>query len=390
MKQKWQEMKQKWGSLVLGACVVALFFVAVSHIGVVWSGVRFIFRILLPVVIGAGIAYMLNPFALFYDRTIFKKIKNRKVSWGISVVLTLIVLILLLFLLLYSLIPQLISSIGGFIENIDSYLRSLQELIDRWDFVPQDMVDTIKGWIGSEGNLLSKALTLLVDNIGTIISKSSSFTAGTINWGIGFIIAIYFLSGKQRVLNLFKKLLQLTTSDEHYNDITAVGVKFNSIFAKFITVDLIDALIIGVVDYIFMLAVGMPYALVISVVVAVANLVPTFGPIVGAVIGVIILLLANPFYALWFLIFTVILQTIDGYILKPKMFGEVLNVPGILIMIAIVVFGRIMGVVGIFLAIPVSAIIVYLLNEYAFPRLEVHKKKKEGQKAAKQREEGEA
>ncbi|MBR3301686.1 MAG: AI-2E family transporter [Firmicutes bacterium] len=389
MKQKWQEMKQKWGSLVLGACVVVLFFVAVSHIDIVWNALKYIFRMLLPIVIGAGIAYMLNPFAIFYDRTIFKKIKNRKVSWGISVVLTLIVLILLLFLLLYSLIPQLISSIGGFIENIDSYLRSLQELIDRWDFVPQDLVDTIKGWIGSEGNLLSKALTLLMDNIGTIISKSSSFTAGTINWGIGFIIAIYFLAGKQKVLNLFKKLLQLTTNDEHYNDITAVGVKFNNIFAKFITVDLIDALIIGVVEYIFMLAVGMPYALVISVVVAVANLVPTFGPIVGAVIGVIFLLLANPIYALWFLIFTVILQTIDGYILKPKMFGEVLNVPGILIMIAIVVFGRIMGVVGIFLAIPFSAIIVYILDEYAFPRLEVHKRKKDGQKAAKQKKEGE-
>ena len=178
------------------------------------------------------------------------------------------------------------------------------------------------------------------------------------------------------MLNLLKRVLQLTTNDEHYSEISAVGVKFNTIFAKFITVDLIDALLIGVVDYIFMVAVGMPYALVISVAVGVANLVPTFGPIVGAVTGVVILLLANPIYALWFLVFTVILQTIDGYIIKPKMFGEVLNVPGILIMISIVVFGRIMGVVGIFLSIPISAIIVYLLDEYAFPRLEKRKKKK--------------
>ena len=76
MKQKWQEMKQKWGSLVLGACVVVLFFVAVSHIDIVWNALKYIFRMLLPIVIGAGIAYMLNPFAIFYDRTIFKKIKN--------------------------------------------------------------------------------------------------------------------------------------------------------------------------------------------------------------------------------------------------------------------------------------------------------------------------
>lgn len=381
MKQKWQEMKQKWGSLVLGACVVVLFFVAVSHIGLVWGALTRIFHMLLPIIIGLGIAYILNPFAKFYDRSIFKKIKKRNVSWGLSVVLTLIVLVLLLFLILYSLIPQLIGSIVGFVENINTYLQSLQSLVDRWDFIPPELLATIKGWISSEGSLLGKALELLLNNIGTIISKSSSFTTGTINWGIGFILAIYFLAGKFRVINWFKRFLHLIMREEYYNDIASVGARFNSIFAKFITVELIDALIVGVLNYIFMLIVGMPYALVVSVVVGVTNLIPTFGPIVGAIIGGVILLLANPINALWFIIFTIVLQTFDGYWLKPRMFGEVLNVPGILIMISIIVFGRLMGVVGIFLSIPLAAIIVYLLDEYALPRVEAHKKKKDSQKA---------
>ena len=388
MKQKWQEMKEKWGSLVLGACVVVLFFVVVSHLGIVWDALKWVFRILAPVIIGFGIAYILNPFAKFYDRTIFGKVKKRNVSWALSVVLSLVVLILLLFLILYSLIPQLISSIGGFIENIDSYLRSLQELIDKWDFMPPELAENIKGWISSEGSLLSKAMDLLLKNIGTIISKSSSFTAGTVNLGIGFIIAIYFLAGKKRVLNVFDRLLRLITREEYYNNVTAVGVRFNSIFAKFITVELIDALIVGVLNYIFMLILGMPYGLVVSVVVGVANLVPTFGPIVGAVIGGVILLLANPINALWFIIFTIVLQTFDGYWLKPRMFGEVLNVPGILIMVSITVFGRLMGVVGIFLSIPLAAIIVYLLDEYAFPCMEEHKKKKDLKKAAAEGKKG--
>ena len=382
MKKKWQEMKQKWGSLVLGACVVVLFFVAVSHLGVVWNVLKFIFRILLPIVIGAGIAYILNPFAKFYDRTIFKGIKKRNVSWGLSVVLSLIVLALLIFLILYSLIPQLVVSIGGFIENIESYLQSLQELVDNWKFAPPELVENIKGWISSEGGLLSRALTLLLNNIGTIISKSSSFTAGTMNWGIGFILAIYFLADKSRVLNWFKIFLRLMTREEYYNNVTAVGVRFNNIFAKFITVELIDALIVGVVNYIFMLALGMPYAIIVSVVVGVANLVPTFGPIVGAVIGAVILLLANPINALWFIIFTIVLQTVDGYWIKPRMFGDVLRVPGVVILISIIIFGRLIGVVGLFLAIPLAAIIVYLLDEYAVPRLEAHKKRKDSLKAA--------
>ena len=100
-------------------------------------------------------------------------------------------------------------------------------------------------------------------------------------------------------------------------------------------------------NFIFMSIVGMDYALLISVVVGVTNMAPTFGPIVGAVVGAFILVLVNPWYALWFLIFTVILQTIDGYIIKPKLFGDTLGVSSIWILITLVVGGRMFGVAGI-------------------------------------------
>ena len=370
-------MKSKWGPLVLGACVVVLFFVALSNIGVVWSIFKFIFRVLLPIIIGAGIAYILNPFTKFYDRTIFKRLKKRKVAWGLSLVLTLIVLLALIFLLLYSLIPQMISSIGNFVENIDEYLESLMEIVDRWQLPSSDWIESIKGIISSEGGLIEKALQLLIDNIGVIISRSSTITAGTVNWGIGFILAIYFLADKRRVTGFLKKLLEMFTKPEHYNNVLTVGHKFNTIFAKFISVELIDALIVGVLNYIFMLILGMPYALVTSVVVGIANLVPTFGPIVGGVVGALIQLLANPINALWFIIFTIALQTFDGYWIKPRMFGEFLNVPGVLILISIVVFGRLIGIVGVFLAIPLAAIMIYLFNEFALPRMEARKEHKQ-------------
>ena len=370
-------MKSKWGPLVLGACVVVLFFVALSNIGVVWGVCKFIFRVLLPIIIGAGIAYILNPFTKFYDRTVFKRLKNRKAAWGLSLVLTLIVLLALIFLLLYSLIPQMISSIGNFVDNIDEYLRSLMEIVDRWQLPSSDWIESIKGIISSEGGLIEKALQLFIDNIGVIISRSSTITAGTVNWGIGFILAIYFLADKRRVTGFLKKLLEMFTKPEHYNNVLTVGHKFNTIFAKFISVELIDALIVGVLNYIFMLILHMPYALVTSVVVGIANLVPTFGPIVGGVVGALIQLLANPINALWFIIFTIALQTFDGYWIKPRMFGEFLNVPGVLILISIVVFGRLIGIVGVFLAIPLAAIMIYLFNEFALPRMEARKEHKQ-------------
>ena len=120
-----------------------------------------------------------------------------------------------------------------------------------------------------------------------------------------------------------------------------------------------------------MLIAGQPYSVLISVIVGVTNLAPTFGPIVGCAIGAFILVLAsNPWYALWFIIFTIILQTIDGYILKPRLFGESLGVSPLMILIAIVLGGRKFGVIGILLAIPAAAIIDFIWKDYVIKKLE--------------------
>ena len=114
---------------------------------------------------------------------------------------------------------------------------------------------------------------------------------------------------------------------------------------------------------------GMDYAVLISVVVGVTNMVPTFGPIVGCLIGMFILLLVHPMWSVWFLIFTILLQTVDGYIIKPKLYGDTLGVSPLLILIAIVVGGRMFGVIGILLAIPVSAILDYIFREILWQKL---------------------
>ena len=118
---------------------------------------------------------------------------------------------------------------------------------------------------------------------------------------------------------------------------------------------------------------GMQYVGMISVVIAVTNLIPTFGPIIGGLIGAFILLLVNPLHALIFIIFTMVLQTLDGYVIKPKLFGNSLGVSGLLILIAIIVGGKMFGVVGILLAIPFAAIIDFVYKDYLLSALEKKK-----------------
>jgi predicted PurR-regulated permease PerM len=136
---------------------------------------------------------------------------------------------------------------------------------------------------------------------------------------------------------------------------------------------------------------GLPYAVLISVVVGVTNLAPTFGPLVGGVIGAVILVLINPWYALWFIIFTMILQTCDGYVLKPKLFSGVLGVSSVWVLICIIVGGRMFGVPGILLSIPFAAISDYIYNEFILVRLRKRRQKKEaGQPNAEPGQEKEA
>ena len=136
-------------------------------------------------------------------------------------------------------------------------------------------------------------------------------------------------------------------------------------------------MIIGMINAVFMLLTGMEYIALISLVVGVTNLLPTFGPIIGGAIGAFILVLIDPMHALIFIVFTLVLQTFDGYILKPKLFGESLGVSAVVILITIILGGKIFGVIGILLAIPFAAIMTFLYDEVFLPFLERKKNLRE-------------
>ena len=137
----------------------------------------------------------------------------------------------------------------------------------------------------------------------------------------------------------------------------------NHIVLRYFGSDLLDSLLVGVANAIFMLIFRMPYVALISVIVGVTNLLPTFGPVIGAVPAALILLLVDPWKALWFVIWTMVLQTIDGYVIKPLLYGDTLGLPAVWVLVSIIVGGRIFGVLGVLLAIPFAAICSYLLDK---------------------------
>ena len=370
--------KQPWYTYAVAACIAVAFYFLLSHIGSFRKFLIALWQFVSPVMAGAVMAYLMNPLVKFFNRTIFRKIKVQKLGYLLSIALAVITVLIVVGVLLGTLLPQLISSVGTLIGNMNGYIESLEEFLQRFE--------VIQKFIKVE-ELLTTVASSLTDNLGRIINSFGEAGKGVFNIVIAFILAIYFLAEKDMLRSGIKRLMRALLKENRYNAITQFLLHCDSILLRYIGAILLDALIVSVVNMIFMLATGMSYAGLVSFVVGVTNMIPTFGPMIGAVIGAFILLLVKPSYALWFLIFTFLLQTCDGYIIKPKLFGGTLGVSGLWILIAIILGGRLFGVAGVLLAIPFAAIFTEIYKSYVLPFLERQREKKEAGSEEEKKEE---
>lgn len=361
---------KRWSGYILVACVSITFYLIMSNLGLVWGAVKGFFDNFTPFILGCVIAYLVNPLAKLYEKTIFSKVQKDKVKWTVSVILAMLTVILFLGFLLGTLVPQLIDSIRTFAGNFDGYVAALEAFAEKLQI--SKYVDMEKVWASSE-NLLETAKDYIVDNIGNILNASADAGKSIVSWVLGFILSIYLLLAKASVKNGMKRLLRALFTKKKYDGVLTFFTRCDAILARYIVYSLIDGLIIGIVNAVFMGVVGMQYVGLVSVVVAVTNLIPTFGPIIGAAIGGFVLLLVNPLHALAFLIFTLVLQICDGYIIKPKLFGDSLGISSLLILVAVVVGGNMFGVVGILLAIPFAAILDFIYKDYVLASLEARR-----------------
>lgn len=367
----WKKLAQrKWAPYTIASCSAVLLYVALTHIDLFLNGLSNVYRLIMPVFSGLIIAYILDPFVMFFQRNLLKRMKSQKLARNISILLTIVLLILLLVLLLVALIPQIGNSVVNLVRNFDGYAASLLGLMADVNERLSKMNIDVSNLREAGDNIIRKISSGLSNNMDQIIGTSYNIGQGVMNMIIAFILAVYFLTDKMRLQANTKKLIRLITKEKQYKSLADFYRRCNQILLRYMACDILEGVIVGCTNFLFMLILQMPYAILISVIVGITNLAPTFGPLVGGVIGGLILLLVNPWYALWFLIFTVVLQTVDGYVIKPKLFGDTLGVSAIWILIAIVIGGKLFGVVGILLAIPFAAICDYIFQNVLWAKLE--------------------
>ena len=370
-----KRLKEKpWFNYAVALCIAVILYVVLTHLPGLREGLRTFLGYFKTVILGAVIAYLINPLSRLYSRSIFRGVKKSQPREVLSTILAFITVILLLGLLMLLVIPQLIESIRLFIKNLDGYAASVNALLDRLG-VSASMLN-IDGAINSSESIIKTVTDYIKNNLNAILAKSVNAGRTVLQFLIAFLLSIYLLTAKRRLKVGGKRLLHALTTDEGYGKIKDFIARSHAILNRYIAFNLLDSLIIGVLNALFMAILGMPYIGLVSFVAAVTNLIPTFGPVLGAGIGGFVLVLVKPWYALAFLIFTAVLQGIDAYLIKPKLFGDSLGVSGLWILIGVIVGGRMFGVVGILLAIPGVAILDMLYKDYLMPWLEARRSKK--------------
>lgn len=382
-----RERKYYWRlglTIFLTACAVLVFYDTFYMGGTLQSFVTKLVTALAPVLYGFAMAYLLAPIVNWIedlvDRVAEKWTKTKVAEtarWprAVSILLTWAFVLLLVYLLLVMLIPQLVESITVLINNAENYYNQIYNwangllsedtelgqwaanLIDNYyDNALDFLKDKILPWTQS-------VLTSLTGGIWSGIWSVVSFLKNLI---IGVIVSVYMLAMKEKSAARCCKLVYGTFREEQARTIIRATRKVDDIFSGFVRGKLLDSLIIGILCFIGCSILDIPYTPLVSVFIGVTNVIPFFGPVIGAIPSAFLILLVSPLKCLIFIIFLLILQALDGYVIGPRILGGSTGMSSFWVVVAILVGGGFGGLLGMFLGVPLCAcaraLIKYLID----------------------------
>ena len=383
MKRFKECLSKPWAAYTFAACSAVILFMLLSHVSLFFGWISSFLKLISPVIIGVIVAYLMNPVSDFFEFRVFRKLKKPGAAHLWSVIMTVLCLVLALAVLLVALIPSLAQSVSKLISNWDDYTRKVQELIEKASmFAASKNINIDLSNLSSVvENSMAEGVEWLKGNVKTVLSTLGSVGSSVSNFFIGILFGVCFLVAEKSLVTVLGKLRAVFFKKERLERNNELWSRFNKVFIRYVGCTLLDALIIGVGVLVFTLIMGMPYAGLIAVVCGLTNIIPTIGPMIGSAIGIFFLVLDKPINALWFFIFSCVWQSIDGMIIKPRLFKGSLGIPAVWSLVLIVLGGKIAGMLGILLAIPLAAIFGIFFREVISPRIDhrIAKLNKEGE-----------
>lgn len=317
-----------------------------------------------PVVVGVVLAYLLYRFAAALER------KLKRLGRGarpVSVLLTMVITLALIGLFCALVLPQLTLSIRGLVGSLPGMMRTQ---LDRLTTRLQDYTEvneTLMQAIESvENSLVDWIRTNMLSAVSTLSRSVLSIGSAILDFIIAVIVAIYLLLDRERYLAQLRKLFYAVSRNSRWNSaILDAFHQANHIFSGFVSGKLIDSLIVGLVCFICLSLLRMPYTLLVSVIVGVTNIIPVFGPFIGAIPSAFLILLVSPTKCLVFLIFIIVLQQVDGNIIGPRILGNSTGLSAFYVIASMLLFNKLLGFIGMIVGVPLFATLYYVVKRVA-------------------------
>ncbi|MEN8075412.1 AI-2E family transporter [Clostridioides difficile] len=369
------KFREYWGIVTY---IIVLAYVIFNFKKIV-SGGENIIAIISPFIIGIAIAFVLNLVMMIFERKLlnfleYEKYKRySKLKRPLSVTLTFLSVFLAIVALIRFIIPQLIDSISTLTDTIPSYIKSFEILISQYVSDTEILNTLWNNFLSAWREILQFTGQIVVSSLSGVVNITVGFTSGVLNFLISIIFSIYMLINKERLQLGIKKVLYALSEKKFADKVMYLAKISNETFSSYIGGQFIEAIIIGVLCFIGMIIFKMPYPLLISVLIAVTALVPIFGAFIGTIPAAFIILIIDPMKALWFVVFIIVLQQIEGNLIYPKVVGGSIGLPPIWVMLAMIIGGNTFGLIGILLGIPVFSVVYKVFKEFIEKRLNYKK-----------------
>lgn len=350
--------------------MMILFAWAFMNLDAVMEFLRKVLSLFSPFLIGGGIAFLINVILNPLERCWNRVCKKAPVKMARPVCLTIsaVLMVGILFAVAFMMIPSLRKSIDELVQNIPIYVDE----IGRWwadtvHFAAKYNIVLPEYAIDSD-MLIEKITTFINDKGSGIITvtwgAAASILSGLVDVFLAFVFALYLLAKKEVVAAHLKKLIATVFPQTRAKRLLSIASLTNQTFTNFVSGQLTEAVIIGVLCFFGMLILRIPYAGAVSAFVAVTALVPIFGAWLGGGFGTFLILLAEPIKAMWFIIYLLILQQVEGNLIYPKVVGKSVGLPGLLVLVAVTIGGGAFGVWGMLFSVPVCAVLYNLYLEF--------------------------
>ena len=334
-----------------------------------------------PFLIGACIAFILNVPMRAIERHLWPNAKPpiaQKLRRPAAMALTLLCFFGVLSILVFLIVPELIRTASSFSAQIPLFLTKIEELFDNIN----QKLPQITGQASSVNLNLEKKLESFFSMLGGSVSMLTTglfrfvslLFGGAAKAVFGIIFAFYLLAQKETLSGQFQRVLTAYNQEKLLDWLLQIGRLTNRTFSNFLTGQCLEALILGSLFFVSMTLFRMPYALLISVLIAVTALIPIVGAFIGCIVGALLILVQNPIQAIWFVVWFLVLQQIEGNLIYPHVVGSSVGLPGLWVLFAVTVGGAVGGIIGMFVSVPICSVLYALGKEEVRRRLSLKKK----------------